>query len=113
MLDVSEGKVYNYNMSSTVRYPFGNGECQVYGQMVDIYDGKFMNLICDDEKYKDYYYCITSGTRIYQFDADEKKGVIKVITASDIPTLNSGTCTDEHTLIVTSDSSTELVVVYK
>ncbi len=113
VLDVSEGKVYNYNMSSTVRYPFGNGECQVYGQMNDIYDGKFMNLICDDEKYKDYYYCITSGTRIYQFDADEKKGVIKVITASDIPTLNSGTCTDEHTLIVTSDSSTELVVVYK
>jgi len=113
VLDVSEGKVYNYNMSSTVRYPFGNGECQIYGQMVDVYDGVFMNLICDDEKYKDYYYRITSGTRIYQFDADEKKCVIKTITASDIPTINSGTCTDEHTLVVTNDSTTELVVVYK
>ena len=113
VLDVSEGKVYNYNMSSTVRYPFGNGECQIYGQMNDVYDGVFMNLTCADEKYKDYYYPITSGTRIYQFDADERRGVIKTITASDIPTINSGTCTDEHTLVVTNDSSTLLVVVYK
>lgn len=113
VLDLSEGKSYNYNMSSTVRYPFGNGECQVYGQMNDVYDGVFMNLTCADEKYKDYYYRITSGTRIYQFDADDKNSVIKAITASDIPTINSGTCTDEYTLVVTNDSSTELVVVYK
>lgn len=113
VLDLSAGKVYNYNMSSTVRYVFGNNECQLYGQMNEIYEGVFMNMICEDENFADYYYRISSGTRIYQFDAEDRKNTIKTITASDIPTLKSGTCTDEHTLIVTNDSTTELVVVYK
>lgn len=113
VLDCSEGKVYNFDMGSTVRYPFNNGVCQVYGQMNEIYDGVYMNMKCDDTEYDNYYYPITSGTRFYQYDADEKSHTIKTITANDIPTIKSNTCTDEHVLIVTKDTTTTLVVVYK
>ena len=114
VFDYSEKKVYNFQNSSTKHYAFNNGVCQVYGQMNDIYDGVFMNVVhSSDEEQKKYYYPITSTTRFYEYDETARKETIKTITANDVPTLRADPTTTAYVLIVTMDTTVPLVIVYK
>ena len=114
VFDCDMKAVYNYDMSSTEKYVFNNSVCQVYGQMNDIYDGIYMNVIDEnDANQKNYYYPITAGTRIYEYDASNSSNPVKAISTGDIPTIKSNRVTNEKVLIVTRDTTTTLVVVYK
>ena len=116
ILDYNDGsgncKLYNF--SSSKQYAFGDGACQVFGKMNDIYEGVFMNVTdVFDKKQKQYFYPITSRTMFFEYDANSRRKNIKTITADDITTLKADPYTETRVLIITRDSAVPLVVVYK
>lgn len=106
--------IYNYDMGSSKRYSFNDTSNQVYGTMNEIYDGVYMNVEdADDSEQISYYYPITAATRFYEFNSLESRYPISTITANDILTKKTHGSITDKVLIVTRDSTTPLVVVYK
>ena len=106
--------IYNYDVSSTARPAFGDTANQVYGTMNEIYEGVYMNVEnADDSEQIKYYYPITAATRFYEFDSKQSKYPISSITANDILTKKAHGAITDKVLIVTRESTTPLVVVYK